>query len=85
MNTKTNKTVAGEIGNYDNEQLRNLLIEIRTIGDSDAPAKAKQSQTMKKLFDIEKQFIHVYWRSIYDDVRGAIERTILYRICNNQW
>lgn len=68
-----------EVQKYDNTQLRNLFKEIHKIGNADAPAKVKQSKTMKQLFELEKSNYN-YWIDKYYNVSRAIEIEILHRV-----
>lgn len=66
-----------------NEELRNLLIETHEISNVQAPATAKQSKLMKKLFALEKAD-YKYWTDIFHNVSSAISHETLFRVRTNQ-
>ena len=72
-----------EVRNYNNEQLRSLLKEIKEIGKLDAPKYAKQTAEMKHLFNTEKTNYN-NWYNQFSYVSNAIEVEILHRIRTNK-
>lgn len=77
MQTSTQKVRTLDCG-----QLKSLLIEIRQIGNQEAPAKFKQSALMKELFSLVGGH---YWLDKYRAVIAAIEHEILERVYNGNW
>lgn len=73
-----------EVCKWDNEQLRNLLKEVKNMSKLDAPIDFKQSDKMKQLFDLEKSD-HYTWIDQFSNVQKAIESEILRRIRTNDW
>lgn len=65
-------------------ELRDLLIELRNIGNVDKPAYFKKSETLSSLFNAENSEFYT-WSDKFSNVRRYIESEILYRIIKNMW
>ena len=73
-----------EVRKWDNEQLRNLLKEVKEMGKQDAPRHFKQSNEMKQLFELEKADYYT-WADQFSNVQRAIEVEILWRVITDAW
>jgi hypothetical protein len=73
-----------EVRKLDNEQLRTLFKEVKEIGKQDASRHFKQSDTMKKLFELEKPD-YCTWYDQFSNVQRAIEIEILFRVRTDAW
>ena len=73
-----------EVRKWNNEQLRNLLKEVKEMGKLDAPRHFKQSDKMKQLFDLEKAYCYT-WADQFSNVQRAIEVEILWRVRTDAW
>jgi hypothetical protein len=77
-------TVSSKLKLLSNEDVRNLLIEIKEIGRKRAPALTPKSVVMKQLFKLSKRD-YVFWSDRYYYIAKAIEREILNRVLDNTW
>lgn len=84
MSNNTKNNALNEVRGYGNEQLRSLLKEVKAIGQLDAPRYAKQSDIMKKLFELEKADYYT-WADQFSNVQRAIEIEILFRVRTDAW
>jgi len=73
-----------EVRKWENEQLRNLLKEVKEMGKQDAPRHFKQSNEMKQLFELEKADYYT-WADQFSNVQRAIEFEILWRVRTDAW
>jgi hypothetical protein len=62
-----------------NEQLRELVKEIRKISNADKPAYVKRSEVMAQMFAVEHTPFN-YWLDAYQNIDQAIMYEIMYRI-----
>jgi len=74
----------GEVSKLNNERLRNLLKEVKEMGQHDAPRYFEQSEEMKQLFELEKSK-YCTWADQFSTVQRAIEVEILWRIRTDVW
>ena len=82
--TAVRRSAFDEVRKWDNEQLRTLLKEVKEIGKLDAPRHFKQSDKMKKLFELEKADYYT-WADQFSNVQRAIEVEILWRVRTDAW
>lgn len=73
-----------EVRNYDNDELRNLVKEIKRISSSKEPANVKQSNAMKHLFDLDHKYMDG-WVYSYHNVSDAIKNEIIRRIVEDKF
>lgn len=62
-----------------NDVLRDLVKELHKIYDSEKPALVPMSQTLKKIYEIEKKECR-YWTVIVQTIDSAIKNEIFDRI-----
>ena len=67
-----------------NDDLRDLVKELHKIYDSEKPALIPMSQTLKKIFDIEKNEYR-YWISVFHNIDSTIKSEIINRIRNDKF
>jgi hypothetical protein len=82
--TAVRRSAFDEVRKLDNEQLRNLLKEVKEISKQDAPRYFKQSDKMKQLFELEKADYYT-WSDQFSNVQRAIEVEILWRVRTDVW
>jgi hypothetical protein len=79
MSNEASKSALDEVRKLDNEELRNLLKEVREMGGQDAPRHFKKSDKMKQLFELEKADYYT-WADQFSNVQRAIEVEVLWRV-----
>lgn len=62
-----------------NDELRDLVKELHKIYDNEKPALVPMSQTLKKIYDIEKKDFH-YWINTFHNIDSTIKGEIINRI-----
>jgi hypothetical protein len=82
--TAVRRSALDEVRKWENEQLRNLLKEVKEMGKQDAPRHFKQSNEMKQLFELEKADYYT-WADQFSNVQRAIEVEILWRVRTDAW
>ena len=82
--TTVGRSAFDEVREWENEQLRTLLKEVKEIGKQDAPRYFKQSKKMKQLFELEKADYYT-WADQFSNVQRAIEVEILWRVRTDAW
>jgi hypothetical protein len=75
----TNNNAFTETRNYSNNDLRELLREVKEISGLDAPRHTKKSDKLETLFKLEKTQYNS-WADQFSNVRRAIEIEILDRV-----
>ena len=81
---ETKNSAFNEVRKYSNEQLRELLKEIKKISNHDAPRYVAQSINMIQLFALEEADYNT-WLDTFRNVQNSIEREILFRVLNDVW
>lgn len=72
------------IENLNKSELRDLLIELRNIGNVDKPAYVKKSEILFSLFNAENREYYT-WSDKFSNIRRYVESEILHRIIKNRW
>lgn len=76
------QTASTEVKNISNNDLKSLLIELESMGKTNAPALVKQSNLMKRLFKIERAEYN-YFMDQYHNVDSALRFEVVRRFKNS--